>query len=112
MAELRAWLAEHHTTEPGVWLVTWKKGDRRHVAYDDVVRQALCFGWVDSQSRGVDEHRTAVALTPRRPRSRWSASNRQRVAELLAAGLMEPAGLAAVAAAKRDGTWEAAASAS
>ena len=106
-AELRAWLAEHHTSAPGVLLVTWKKADaERHVPYDEVVRQALCFGWIDSVARRVDEQRTSIVLTPRRARSRWSASNRQRVAELTETGLMAPAGTAAVEVARETGTWD------
>ena len=107
VAGLRGWLAEHHASEPGVVLVTWKKADpQRHVPYDEVVRQALCFGWIDSSARRVDEQRTSIVLTPRRARSRWSASNRQRVVELVEAGLMEPAGLAAIEVAHAAGTWD------
>lgn len=106
--ELRAWLAAHHADSPGVWLVTYKKAVAdRYVPYEDVVRVALCFGWIDGQGRGVDERRTSLLLTPRRPRSGWSRPNKRRVAELTADGLMEPAGLAVVEAAKASGTWTA-----
>jgi uncharacterized protein YdeI (YjbR/CyaY-like superfamily) len=106
-AEWCAWLQEHHATSPGVWLVTWKKAaGERHVSYEDIVREALCFGWVDSQAKGVDAERTSITMTPRRPGSGWSKPNRDRVAELEAAGLMHPSGAAAVAAAHQDGSWE------
>ncbi|SDU96106.1 Uncharacterized conserved protein YdeI, YjbR/CyaY-like superfamily, DUF1801 family [Microlunatus sagamiharensis] len=105
-AELRAWLEEHHASSPGIWLVTGKKAaGERYVAYEDLVRQALCFGWIDGQARPLDALRSQQLLTPRRPRSGWSRPNKLRVAELEAAGLMAPAGRAAVAAAKVSGTW-------
>jgi uncharacterized protein YdeI (YjbR/CyaY-like superfamily) len=105
--ELRAWLAEHHTTSPGIWAVYGKKAaGERWIPYEEVVRQALCFGWVDIRGRGLDEIRTQMLLTPRRARSNWSEPNRNRVAQLEAAGLMTEAGRAAVEAAKAGGTWE------
>ena len=107
-AEWRAWLAEHHATSRGVWLVTFKKaaGDR-HVPYDDVVEEAIAHGWVDSQSRKLDDERSQLLMTPRKPKSGWSRSNKLRVERLSAAGLMAPAGLAAVETAKANGAWSA-----
>lgn len=104
----RAWLAAHHDRSPGIWLVTWKKatGDR-YVSYDDVVREALAFGWVDSVPRTLDAERSQLLLTPRKPGSNWSRANKERIAGLEAAGLMAPAGAAAVAAARADGSWSA-----
>ena len=67
--ELRAWLEEHHASSPGIWLVTGKKAaGERCIPYEEVVRQLLCFGWVDTKGRGVDELRTSLLVTPRRPR--------------------------------------------
>lgn len=107
-AELRAWLAANHATAPGIWLVTHKKTTgARHLPYEAVVEEALCFGWIDSRPRKVDESRSALLLTPRKPSSRWSRPNKERVARLQAAGLMEPAGLAVVEAARASGTWTA-----
>ena len=107
-AQWRDWLARHHATSPGVWLVTWKKASGRpYLAYDDIVEEALAFGWVDSQPRTVDDLRSARLLTPRKPGSNWSRLNKQRVERLTAAGRMQPAGLAAVAAAKVNGRWTA-----
>jgi uncharacterized protein YdeI (YjbR/CyaY-like superfamily) len=77
------------------------------LAYDDIVEEALAFGWVDSQPKTVDGQRSARLLTPRKPASNWSRLNKQRVERLLAAGLMQPAGLAAVAAAQANGRWTA-----
>jgi len=104
----RDWLARNHATSPGIWLLTWKKSSGRpHLAYDDIVEEALAFGWVDSQPKTVDSQRSARLLTPRKPGSNWSKLNKQRVERLTAAGLMHPAGLAAVAAAKANGRWTA-----
>jgi uncharacterized protein YdeI (YjbR/CyaY-like superfamily) len=89
----RDWLARNHESTPGVWLVTWKKAaGRPRVDYDAAVEEALCFGWVDSKSRSVDEERTSLYFTPRRPGSNWSESNLARIAKLEAAGLMTEAG--------------------
>jgi uncharacterized protein YdeI (YjbR/CyaY-like superfamily) len=106
-AEWRAWLAEHHESSTGVWLITFKKHRGPYVSYDDVVEEALAFGWVDSKGLGVDENRSSLLMTPRKPKSGWSRPNKQRIEKLTAAGLMAPAGLAAVALAKETGTWTA-----
>jgi uncharacterized protein YdeI (YjbR/CyaY-like superfamily) len=105
-AEWRRWLAEHHDTAPGVWLVSWRTATGRPaVGYDASVEEALCFGWIDSLAKTVDGERSRQLFTPRRPRSGWSTSNKERVRRLLAAGLIEPAGLAAIEAAKANGSW-------
>jgi uncharacterized protein YdeI (YjbR/CyaY-like superfamily) len=103
----RAWLTEHHRDTPGVWVVTWRKGEGPVVSYDDLVEEALCFGWIDSKGGRREGGRTALLMTPRRARSAWSALNKQRVARLASAGLMAPAGEAVVAAARESGTWTA-----
>jgi uncharacterized protein YdeI (YjbR/CyaY-like superfamily) len=104
----RAWLEANHGTSPGIWLVTWKKASGRPwVSYDAIVDVALAYGWVDSRPRSIDEQRSARLLTPRRPASNWSARNKARIGQLLAAGRMHPAGLAAVAAAQANGAWTA-----
>jgi uncharacterized protein YdeI (YjbR/CyaY-like superfamily) len=93
--EWRVWLEANHATSDGVWLVTWKKvANRPRVEYDAAVEEALCFGWVDSRSKAVDELRTSLWFTPRRPGSNWSASNVARFEKLEAAGLMRDAGRA------------------
>lgn len=91
----RAWLEKHHATETEVWLVFHKKhtGIPR-VPYDESVEEALCFGWIDSIARKLDEDRFAQKFTPRKDHSNWSALNLQRVERLIAAGRMTPAGLA------------------
>jgi uncharacterized protein YdeI (YjbR/CyaY-like superfamily) len=104
--ELRAWLEANHASVRGIWAVTYKKSaGERHLAYEALVREALCFGWIDGQARGVDELRSSLLLTPRRPGSGWSRPNKIRIAELEAAGMLAPAGVAAIEAAKASGSW-------
>ncbi|WP_296664497.1 YdeI family protein [Demequina sp.] len=105
-AEWRAWLAAHHATSPGVWVVRWRAVHGEvPVDYDALVRGALCFGWVDSKPRKLDAERTMLYFSPRRPGSGWARPNKLRIAELEAAGLMAPAGIAVVVRARADGTW-------
>jgi uncharacterized protein YdeI (YjbR/CyaY-like superfamily) len=105
-ADWRVWLERNHETAAAVWLVTWKKPTGKpRVDYDAAVEEALCFGWVDSKSRSVDDERTSLYFTRRKPKSSWSASNVARVEKLEAAGLLQPAGREAVEEAKRAGTW-------
>jgi uncharacterized protein YdeI (YjbR/CyaY-like superfamily) len=103
----RAWLAEHYQQTEAVWLVTFKKhcGDR-YVDYGATVEEALCYSWVDSHTRRVDEDRTKLLYSPRKVGSTWSASNKKRVERLIADGRMMPVGLAKIEAAKQDGSWE------
>ncbi|MGE5407629.1 MAG: YdeI/OmpD-associated family protein [Syntrophothermus sp.] len=106
--EWRAWLEANHASSPGIWLTTYKKSSGGpHVPYESVAEEAVAFGWVDSRPRRLDAERSQLLLTPRRPRSRWSRANRRRAERLLAEGRMAPAGLAAVEAAKADGSWDA-----
>jgi uncharacterized protein YdeI (YjbR/CyaY-like superfamily) len=107
-AELESWLEENHGTE-GVWLKIAKKGaPEPSVTYAEALEVALCFGWIDSQKRGLDETHFLQRFTPRRPRGRWSKINREKAEALIEAGRMRPAGMAQVEAAKEDGRWEAA----
>ena len=102
----RGWLTEHGATEPGVWGVTWKKtSGEPHVPYDDIVDEAVAAGWIDSRPHSIDDQRSALLVTPRKRHSRWSGKNKQRVEHLTNAGLMQPAGLAAVADAEASGAW-------
>jgi uncharacterized protein YdeI (YjbR/CyaY-like superfamily) len=105
-AAWRAWLAANGTTSAGVWLV-YDRGAGRAFGYEDIVEEALCFGWIDSKGRGLDEARTMLYLAPRKPRSAWSRPNKERVERLIARGLMTDAGLAVIRAAQERGTWTA-----
>lgn len=92
----RSWLTRHHTSSPGVWLVFYKAHTGvKSIALEDAVREALCFGWIDSLVKRLDDDRYAIKVTPRKPASNWSDVNRKRWAELKAAGLLTPAGLGA-----------------
>src|SRR5262245_3095837 len=92
----RAWLTKHHSSSPGVWLVFFKAHTGvTSIPLEDAVREALCFGWIDSLVKRLDDDRYAVKITPRKPTSKWSDINRKRWAELEADGLLTHAGLAA-----------------
>ena len=105
-AALRQWLAANADTSPGIWLVMPRRGSTdRRPTYDEVVEEALCFGWIDSTQRPRDEHFTLQLLTPRKPTSMWSARNKERLARLLEAGLMTERGLRAVELARSNGSW-------
>jgi len=106
LAAWRSWLTEHHATERGVWVVSWRatSGIER-VPYEDLVFEALCFGWIDSTVTILDEERGLQLMSPRKARSSWTRLNRRRVAELEAAGRMTDAGRRAVEVAQANGWW-------
>ena len=105
----RAWLLAHHASSPGVWLTLHKRGGTQTaLTYAQALDEALCFGWIDGQARVRDAETSLRRMTPRRPRSRWSARNVEHVARLEAEGRMHDAGWAQVRAAQADGRWEAA----
>ncbi|MDX2222203.1 MAG: YdeI/OmpD-associated family protein [Rhodospirillaceae bacterium] len=102
----RAWLQAHHRQRQSVWAVTYKKGSNGpYVSAAEIAEQALCFGWIDSLPRKLDSQRTMLLISPRRTGSAWSKLNKDRVARMIAAGQMTPAGLAKIEAAQRDGSW-------
>jgi uncharacterized protein YdeI (YjbR/CyaY-like superfamily) len=92
-ADLRAWFERHHDTAPELFVGYWKKGSgRTGVTHPEAIEQALCFGWIDSIGRGIDEQRYQVRFTPRRKGSVWSKINVAKIAELTEQGLMHEAG--------------------
>ena len=94
LVQWRDWLAEHHASEPEVWLIFHKRhSGARSIDYKDALDEALCFGWVDSLIKRLDERRYARKFTPRRADSRWSAINRKRYAQLRAAGRLKRPGI-------------------
>jgi uncharacterized protein YdeI (YjbR/CyaY-like superfamily) len=108
-ADLEEWLEANAADSPGLWLKIAKKGaPEPSVTYAEALELALCFGWIDSQKRGLDDTHFLQRFTPRRPRGRWSKINREKAEALEAAGALRPAGAAEVTAAKADGRWEAA----
>ena len=108
-AEWEQWLEENHARAAGVWIKMAKKGAGiDSVRYPEVLDPALCFGWIDGRREALDDRYFLQRFTPRRPRSRWSRINREKVERLIAEGRMRPAGLAEVERAKADGRWDAA----
>lgn len=102
----RQWLQQYHAVSHGIWLVRFKKGMQGgYFPLDEAVEEALCFGWIDSLQRKVDEQRSMLLFTPRKPKSVWSRINKERVARLEAAGLLMPAGIAVIERAKANGSW-------
>jgi uncharacterized protein YdeI (YjbR/CyaY-like superfamily) len=108
-ADLERWLEANAAASPGLWLKIAKKGaPEPSVTYAEALELALCFGWIDSQKRGLDDTHFLQRFTPRRPRGRWSKINREKAEALEATGALRPAGVAEVEAAKADGRWDAA----
>lgn len=105
-AEWGEWLTTHHARGSGVWLVSARREAEKAFSYEESVLEALRFGWVDSTQRPVDEARSMMWFSPRRPQSLWTRPNRERIARLEAEGRLEPAGRAAVEAAHAAGTWD------
>ena len=105
-AEWRRWLRANHDKAQGVWLVAYKAATgKARLSYEDSIPDALCYGWIDSVNKPLDDERTALLFTPRRAGSGWSRTNKVRIARLMKEGRMEAAGLAKIEAAKRDGSW-------
>jgi uncharacterized protein YdeI (YjbR/CyaY-like superfamily) len=103
----RGWLSAHHGAEPGLWLRIAKGASTLpSVTYAEALDVALCFGWIDGQTRSYDTDSFLQKFTPRQKRSPWSKRNREHVERLTAAGEMHAAGLAAINAAKADGRWD------
>jgi uncharacterized protein YdeI (YjbR/CyaY-like superfamily) len=102
----RAWLAANHDTARGVWVASWRKASGRdRVPYEDLVEEAICFGWIDSTVNILDDERGLQMMTPRKPKSGWTRLNRDRFAALEAQGRMTDAGRRAVEVAKANGWW-------
>lgn len=108
-ADFERWLRKHHAKASCIWVkYAKKKSGISSIDWNQAVDVALCYGWIDGQSKSVDETYTLQRFTPRGRRSKWSKLNRQRVARLTKAGRMQSAGLAEVERAKADGRWDAA----
>jgi len=101
-------LAKNHDKEErGIWLVFYKRGTARpSVAYEESVEEALCFGWIDSIIKRIDDDRYCRKFTPRKDDSRWSNTNKKRVEKLVKEGRMTQFGLTKIEAAKRPGNWD------
>ena len=105
--EWRAWLEKNHTQADGVWLTFFKKDSGKQTfTYAEALDEALCFGWIDGQSKSVDSESWIQKFTPRREKSMWSKRNREHITRLIKEGKMTKAGLLQVESAKKDGRWE------
>ncbi|WP_242909023.1 YdeI/OmpD-associated family protein [Actinomadura terrae] len=108
-AGFEAWLADHHGDEGGVWLRIAKKGAPvGSITIAEALDVALCYGWIDSQRKSLDEHGYLQRYSRRRKGGAWSRVNVEKAEALIAAGRMRPPGLAEIDAAKADGRWDAA----
>lgn len=101
-----AWLARHHANSSGVWIKIAKSASGiPSIKYAEAVETALCWGWIDSQTKGIDENWYVQRFTPRGKRSPWSKINCAKAKALIAAGKMKSAGMAEIERAKNDGRW-------
>jgi uncharacterized protein YdeI (YjbR/CyaY-like superfamily) len=104
----REWLKENHDQVDEIWLIYYKKSTGLpSIAYQDSLDEALCFGWIDSLIKKIDDEKYARKFTPRKDSSKWSLVNKKRVAQLIQEGSMTEFGLKKVEAAKRSGSWDA-----
>lgn len=108
-ADFERWLKRNHAKASCIWVKYAKKRTGiPSIDWDGAVDVALCYGWIDGQAKSFDETYSLQRFTPRGKRSKWSKLNRERIARLIDAGRMQPAGLAEVERAKADGRWDAA----
>lgn len=102
----REWLEINHRSSTGIWLIYYKvKSPQPSVQYSEAVQEALCFGWIDSKVKSIDQERYQQIFTPRKPKSVWSKLNKQYIQDLIAQGLMTQAGLEVINRAQQDGSW-------
>ena len=93
--EFRQWLTEHHQHKKEIWLVQYKKASGKpSIPYVEAVETAICFGWIDGLEKSMDSERYALRFSPRRPKSNWTETNKERARKMIAAGRLTPAGLA------------------
>jgi uncharacterized protein YdeI (YjbR/CyaY-like superfamily) len=104
--EWRDWLDQHHDKSKGIWLVFYKRHTgKATLEYDEAVEEALCFGWIDSIIKKIDDEKYVRKLTPRKADSQWSDLNKKRIKKLKKQGLLTEAGMMKVRAAKASGLW-------
>lgn len=106
LSEWRAWLAENHASSQSVWLLYYKKkSGQPSISWSEAVDEALCFGWIDSKAKPIDDEKYMQFFSKRKPKSVWSAINKKKVEQLIAQGRMSEAGYASIALAKENGSW-------
>ncbi|MHB9111857.1 MAG: YdeI/OmpD-associated family protein [Thermoleophilia bacterium] len=103
----RAWLEANHDKSDGLWLTYYKKDTgKASVQYEEAVEEAICFGWIDSQVKTIDDERYMQRYTPRKKSSVWSESNKERVIRMVEQGRMTGHGMAVVLEAQKGGHWD------
>jgi uncharacterized protein YdeI (YjbR/CyaY-like superfamily) len=106
-AEFRDWLKENHDTADEMWVGYYKKdADQTGIGYGESVEEAICFGWIDGLIKGINDEMYKRRFTPRKPNSKWSKINKERVKRMIDAGKMTPAGMELIEAAKESGEWD------
>jgi uncharacterized protein YdeI (YjbR/CyaY-like superfamily) len=104
--EWRKWLEEHHQSKQSVWLVQYKKkANKPSISWEESVEEALCFGWIDSIRKTLDEEKYIQFFSRRKPAGNWSKINKEKVQLLTEEGRMAKAGLDSVERAKQNGSW-------
>ena len=102
----RSWLTENHATEKEIWLIHYKKHTGKPtITYEEAVEEALCFGWIDGVLRRLDDDRYILRYSPRKNKSIWAESNKERAERMIKQGRMTEAGLAKIREAKKNGEW-------
>ena len=95
--EFRKWLIQNHQTKKEIWLIQYKKATKKpSINYVEAVEEALCFGWIDGLEKGMDAERYALRFSPRRPKSNWTNTNKDRARRMIAEGRMTQAGRSAL----------------
>ena len=106
-AEWRNWLKRNHDKASEIWILAFKKHTgKQYLDYQDALEEALCYGWIDSRMRRIDDEKHMWRFAPRKPNSIWSLSNRRRVERLMEEGRMTAHGMATVEAGRRSGKWD------
>lgn len=105
-AAWRKWLEKNHRSKQAVWLVFHtKSSQKKTITWSESVDVALCFGWIDSKKIKIDEHTSHQFFSKRKPKSTWSRINKEKVQQLIDAGLMQAAGYESIELAKQNGSW-------
>ena len=106
-SEWRRWLQRNHDKSSEIWILTYKRHTgKKCLSYEDALEEAICYGWIDSRMRRIDDERHAWRFAPRRPNSIWSLSNKRRAERLIMDGRMTAPGMAKIEAAKKSGEWQ------
>lgn len=106
--DLEKWLKENYSQKEAVWLVYYKQGSgKAKIILEEIIDTLICYGWIDSRAKGIDNERTSLRVGPRNPKSAWSQFNKEKVKRLLKANRIKKSGMDMIDLAKRTGTWDA-----